>query len=164
MVGPVYSHTFLSKSHRSVYMLHREARLPDVTKHRNGAEWTGMGWNGPEWTGMTPEWTRMTLEWTRMTPEWTGMTLEWTGIDSFYTCLKELFWKKNIVCIFFKSIWRGIKCAVTKMLLIILHSLTPSLPPMHPFCSESNNLGKGEGGPRYVELSVKPYTMEIDSI
>ena len=73
----------------------------------------------------------------------------------------------NIVCIFFKSIRRGIKCAVTTTLLIILHSLTPSPPPMHPFCSESNNLGKGEGGgggPRYVELVVKPYTMEIDSI
>ena len=70
----------------------------------------------------------------------TGMNRNDTGMD------------KNIVCIFFKSIWRGIKCAVTKTLLIILHSLTPSLPPMHLFCSESNNLGKGEGGQGMLNL------------
>ena len=140
----------------SVYWSVTKGVLLNTEMEGNEPEWGGMDWNEPEWhrndTGMD-----------RNGPEWTGMTPEWTGIDSFYACLKELFWKKNIVWIFFKSIWRGIKCAVTKTLLIILHSLTPSLPPMHPFCSEATTLVRGRG-PRYVELVVKSYTMEIDSI
>ena len=58
--------------------------LAGVTKHRNGAEWTGMRWNGPEWTGMTPEWTGMKTEWTGMDrnePEWHRNEPEWTGMD-----------------------------------------------------------------------------------
>ena len=31
-------------------------------------------------------------------------------------------------------------------------TLTASLPPMHPFCSESNNLGKGEWGQGVLNL------------
>ena len=68
-----------------------------------------------------------------------------TRIDSFYTCLKKLFKKKKHCLHIFKIHLERDKCAVTKTLLIILHSLTPSLPPMHPFCSESNNLGMGRG-------------------
>ena len=98
---------------------------------------------------MTPEWTGMNRNDTGMSRNDTGMNRNRQFLHMFKrTVLK----KKNIVCIFFKSIWRGIKCAVTKTLLIILHSLTPSLPPMHPFCSESNNLGKGEGGQGMLNL------------